>query len=427
MRRLFFTVLLGFSFMSVFAQKTYLHCGQLIDVKQLQVLKEKTVVIEGNKIIEVLDGYAKAGANDKTIDLKSSTVMPGLMDMHVHLEQETNPNRYLEGFTQNEAEIAFGSLRFAQISLMSGFTSVRDLGGTGVNIAMRKAVQKGQIIGPRIYTAGKSIATTGGHADPTNNYRKDLMGDPGPKEGVINGPEDAYKAVRQRYKDGSDVIKITASGGVLSMAASGENPQFTLEEVQAIVSAAKDYGFKVAAHCHGVEAMRRAIIGGVSSIEHGTLMDESIFPLMKQYGTYLVPTIIAGKSAADSAKIPGYYPPVVAKKASEIGPRIQNTFAKAYKAGVKIAFGTDAGVYAHGKNWKEFMYMTEAGMPAIEAIQSATWNAADLMGTQSILGSIEKNKLADIIAVDGDPIKNIEVMGKVNFVMKDGVVYKSKL
>lgn len=426
MRRLLFTMLLGLSTLSLFAQKTYMHCGQLIDVKQLKVLKEKTVVIEGNKIIDIIDGYAKAGTTDKTIDLKSSTVMPGLMDMHVHLEHETSPTRYLEGFTQNEAEVAFGSLRFAEVSLLSGFTSVRDLGGTGVNIAMRKAVQKGQIIGPRIYTAGKSIATTGGHADPTNNYRKDLMGDPGPREGVINGPEDAYKAVRQRYKDGSDVIKITASGGVLSMAASGENPQFTLEEVKAIVAAAKDYGFKVAAHCHGVEAMRRAVIGGVSSIEHGTMMDESIFPLMKEYGTYLVPTIIAGKSAADSSKIPGYYPPMVAKKAAEIGPRIQNTFAKAYKAGVKIAFGTDAGVYAHGKNWKEFVYMTEAGMPAIEAIQAATWNAADLMGTQAILGSIEKNKLADIIAVDGDPIKNIEVMGKVNFVMKDGVVYKSK-
>ena len=418
MRRLLFTLILGLSIVSVFAQKTYLHCGQLIDVKQLQVLKEKTVVIEGNKIVEILDGYAKAGASDKTIDLKSSTVMPGLMDMHVHLENETSPTRYLEGFTQNEADIAFGSLKFAQISLLSGFTSVRDLGGSGVNIAMRKAVQKGQIIGPRIYTAGKSIATTGGHADPTNNYRKDLMGDPGPREGVINGPEDAYKAVRQRYKDGSDVIKITASGGVLSMAASGENPQFTLEEVKAIVAAAKDYGFKVAAHCHGVEAMKRAIIGGVSSIEHGTLMDETVFPLMKEYGTYLVPTIIAGKSAADSAKIPGYYPPMVAKKAAEIGPKIQNTFSKAYKAGVKIAFGTDAGVYAHGKNWKEFLYMTEAGMPAIEAIQAATWNAADLMGTQAILGSIEKNKLADIIAVDGDPIKNIEAMGKVNTMLQ---------
>ena len=186
MRRLLFTMVLGLSSVCLFAQKTYLHCGQLIDVKQLQVLKQKTVVIEGNKIVDILDGYAKAGATDKTIDLKSSTVMPGLMDMHIHIEQETNPNRYLEGFTNNEAEIAFGALKFAQISLMSGFTSVRDLGGSGVNIAMRKAVQKGQIVGPRIYTAGKAIATTGGHADPTNNYRKDLMGDPGPKEGVFN-------------------------------------------------------------------------------------------------------------------------------------------------------------------------------------------------------------------------------------------------
>ena len=413
--------------MAGLAQKTFLQCGQLIDVRQLQVLKEKTIVIEGNKIVDILDGYQTGNTTDKVLNLKASTVMPGLMDMHVHIENETNPNRYLEGFTQSQADIAYGSLRFAERDLMAGFTSVRDLGGSGANIAMRKAIQKGYVIGPRIYTAGKSIATTGGHADPTNNYRPDLMGDPGPKEGVINGPEDAYKAVRQRYKDGSDLIKITASGGVLSMATNGENPQFTEEEVKAIVAAANDYGFKVAAHCHGVEAMKRAIRGGVSSIEHGTLMDESVFPLMKQYGTYLVPTIIAGKSAADSAKIPGYYPAMVAKKALEIGPRIQNTFSKAYKAGVKIAFGTDAGVYAHGSNWKEFVYMTEAGMPFLEAIQSATWNAADLMGTQAILGSIEKNKLADIIAVEGDPTKNVYQMGKVNFVMKDGVVYKNTL
>ena len=409
------------------AQKTYLQCGQLIDVRQLQVLKEKTIVIEGNKIMDVLDGYQSGAATDKVVNLKTSTVMPGLMDMHVHVENETNPNRYLEGFTQSQADIAYGSLRFAERDLMAGFTSVRDLGGSGANIAMRKAIQKGYVVGPRIFTAGKSIATTGGHADPTNNYRPDLMGDPGPKDGVINGPEDAYKAVRQRYKDGSDLIKITASGGVLSMATNGENPQFTEEEVKAIVAAAKDYGFKVAAHCHGVEAMKRAIRGGVNSIEHGTLMDESVFPLMVQYGTYLVPTIIAGKSAADSAKIPGYYPPMVAKKALEIGPKIQNTFSKAYKAGVKIAFGTDAGVYAHGTNWKEFVYMTEGGMPFLETIQAATWNAADLMGTQNILGSIEKNKLADIIAVEGDPTKNVYQMGKVNFVMKDGVVYKNTL
>ena len=409
------------------AQKTYLQCGQLIDVRQLQVLKEKTIIIEGNKILDIVDGFPSGTASDKVVNLKTSTVMPGLMDMHVHIEGDPSPTHYLDEFTLNTADYAFSSIPIAQTTLLSGFTSVRDLGGSGANIALRKAIQKGTAIGPRIFTAGKAIATTGGHADPTNSYREDLMGDPGPKEGVINGVEDAYKAVRQRYKEGSDLIKITASGGVLSMAASGENPQFTIEEVKAIVAAAKDYGFKVAAHCHGVEAMRRAIIGGVNSIEHGTLMDESIFPLMKQYGTYLVPTIIAGKSASDSAKMPGYYPPVVAKKALEIGPKIQNTFAKAYKAGVKIAFGTDAGVFKHGKNWKEFVYMTEAGMPMIEAIQAATWNAADLMGTQAILGSIEKNKLADIIAVDGDPILNVEVMGKVNFVMKDGVVYKSKL
>ena len=426
MRQLYLAIAFSIFTFGAQAQKTFLHCGQLIDVEHLKVLKEKTIVVEGNKIVEVVDGYAKAGPNDKTVDLKNSTVMPGLMDMHVHVETETSPNRYLDGFTQNDADVAYGAMRLAERDLMAGFTSVRDLGGSGVNIALKKAIQKGFVVGPRIYTAGKSIATTGGHADPTNNYRKDLMGDPGPKEGVINGPEDAYKAVRQRYKEGSDVIKITASGGVLSMSANGENPQFTEEEVRAIVSAAKDYGFKVAAHCHGVEAMRRAIRGGVSSIEHGTLMDEFIFPLMKQYGTYLVPTIIAGRSSADSAKIPGYYPPMVTKKALEIGPKVQATFAKAYKAGVKIAFGKDAGVYAHGKNWIEFRYMVEAGMPIIESIQAATWNAADLMGTQAILGSIEKNKLADIIAVPGDLTKNIELMGQVQFVMKDGVVYKSK-
>ncbi len=408
------------------AQKTYIQCGQLVDVVNLKVQKGKTVIIEGNKIIDIVDGFVAGAKTDLVVDLRKQTVMPGLMDMHIHVESETSPTRYLDGFTQNDVDVAFGALKFAERNLMAGFTSVRDLGGSGVNIAMRKAIQKGYVVGPRIYTAGKAIGTTGGHADPTNGVRANLMGDPGPKEGVVNSVEDAYKAVRQRYKDGSDVIKITASGGVLSMAANGENPQFTEAEIRAIVAAAKDYGFKVAAHCHGVEAMRRAVIGGVNSIEHGTLMDESIFPLMKQYGTYLVPTIIAGRSAADSAKKPGYYPPMVTKKALEIGPKIQNTFSKAYKAGVKIAFGTDAGVYAHGNNWMEFKYMQEAGMPLIEAIQSATMNAADLMGTQQILGSIEKGKLADIIAVEGDPFTDINQMGNVQFVMKDGVIYKQK-
>ena len=407
------------------AQKTIVHCGQLIDVKAGQVLKEMTIEIEGNKIANIVKGYTPAG-NAKLIDLKTRTVMPGLIDSHVHLEQETKPNLFMETFTLNPADYAFQSVAFAERTLMIGFTTVRDLGGSGVNISLRNAINRKLIKGPRVVTAGKSIATTGGHADPTNGYRKDLMGDPGPAAGVINGEADARQAVRQRYKDGADLIKITASGGVLSVAKSGENPQFTEDEIRAVVATAKDYGFKVAAHCHGAEAMKRAVRAGVNSIEHGTLMDDEVMKLMKEHNTYYVPTITAGKSVGDSAKKPGYYPELVTPKALAIGPKIQSTFAKAYREGVKIAFGTDAGVFAHGKNWLEFVYMHEAGMPAMEAIQSATVNASDLLGMSDIVGSVEKGKLADIIAVDGDPTKDIQAMGRVKFVMKDGVVFKQE-
>jgi imidazolonepropionase-like amidohydrolase len=410
---------------TLMAQRSVLHCGQLIDVKNLQVLKEMSVVIEGNKITDVRKGYITAAAGDKLIDLKNKTVMPGLIDMHVHLESETNPNNYLNGFTWNPADYAFQSVVFAERTLMAGFTTVRDLGGSGANISLRNAINKEWVKGPRVYTAGKAIATTGGHADPTNNYRKDLMGDPGPREGVVNGVDDCAKAVRQRYKEGSDLIKITATGGVLSMAKDGSGAQFTEDEIRAIVSTAKDYGFKVAAHAHGAEGMKRAVLAGVNSIEHGTYMSEEVMTLMKQKGTYLVPTIIAGKSTADSAKKPGYYPDIVRAKALVVGNFIQATFAKAYKAGVKIAFGTDAGVYAHGKNWMEFVYMTEAGMPILEAIRSATLSASDLLGDDR-LGVIEKDKLADIVAVDGDPVKDVKAMGNMKFVMKNGVVYKNE-
>jgi imidazolonepropionase-like amidohydrolase len=425
MRKLLIALFL-FIAINTFAQRTVIHCGQLIDVKTGQVTKEMSIIVEGNKITDVIKGYAPATKTDKLVDLKNRTVMPGLIDCHVHMEEETNPNKYLQEFTMNAPDIAYESVVFADRTLMAGFTTVRDLGGTGVNIALRKAIAKGLVKGPRVFTAGKAIATTGGHADPTNGYRSDLMGDPGPLAGVVNGADECRKAVRQRYKEGSDLIKITASGGVLSVAKSGENPQFTEEEIKAIIVTAKDYGFKVAAHCHGAEAMKRAIRAGVSSIEHGTYMDDEAIALFKQYGVYYVPTITAGKSVADSAKHPGYYPDLVTPKALAIGPKIQATFAKAYKAGVKIAFGTDAGVYAHGKNWMEFIYMTEAGMPAIAAIQSATMSAADLVGVSDMIGSIEKGKLADIIAVDGDPAVDIKAMGRVKFVMKDGVVYKGE-
>lgn len=406
-----------------FTQKTILHCGKLIDVKQPAILTEMSVIVEGNKIIDVQRGYITAGKTDKIIDLKNQTVMPGLIDCHVHMENETRKGDVVDKFIENPADIAFESVTYAKITLASGFTTVRDLGGSGVNIALRNAINKGLLVGPRIYTAGKSIASTGGHADPTNGYRKDLMGNPGPNEGVINGSADAYKAVRQRYKDGSDLIKITATGGVLSQAKSGSNAQFTEEEIAAIVTAAKDYGFKVATHAHGLEGIKRAVKAGVNSIEHGTYMDEEAMELMKKMGTYYVPTITAGKSVADSAKIPGYYTDIVIPKALAVGPKIQSTFAEAYKKGVKIAFGTDAGVFAHGKNWLEFVYMNEAGMPILTCIQTATIHAADLIGVSDILGSIEKGKLADIVAVDGDPSVDIKSLQRIKMVMKDGKLY----
>lgn len=407
------------------AQRTYLHCGKLIDTRSGEVVAERTIVVEDTRIVGVERGYVSPANEDfPVIDLRSKTVMPGLIDFHVHIELETNLQRYLQVFTLNDADKAFISQEIAQRTLMSGFTTVRDLGGSGVNISLRNAINRGTVIGPRIYTAGKAIGTTGGHADPTNGYRKDLQGDPGPKEGVINSVDDAKKAVRQRYKNGADLIKITATGGVLSVAKSGQNPQFTLEEVKAICDTAEDYGFHVAAHAHGDEGMRRAVLGGVKTIEHGTLMSEETMELMKQHDTYYVPTITAGKAVTENAKKKGYFPAMVAKKALEIGPKIQSTFEKAYKKGVGISFGTDAGVFPHGQNGKEFGFMVEAGMPAMETLQSATVTNAMLLGMEGQLGVIAEGFLADIVATDDDPTENITTMETVVFVMKDGIIYK---
>ncbi len=409
-----------------FAQDIYLHCGQLIDTEKGEVFTEKTIVVSGNKIKSIENGYITSdNPNDTVVDLKSKTVMPGLIDMHVHMENEYNPARYMDQFTANEADVAFKSVNYAEITLLAGFTTVRDLGGTGVNIALRNAINNNTILGPRIFTAGKAIATTGGHADPTNGRKKLLMGDPGPEQGVINSPDEARKAVRQRYKNGADNIKITATGGVLSVAKNGQNPQFTLEEVRAICETAKDYGMIVAAHAHGDEGMQRAVIGGVTTIEHGTKMSYKTMDLMKQYGTYFVPTITAGKAVAENAKIDGFYPEIIVPKALEIGPKIQSTFAKAYKRGVNIAFGTDAGVFPHGQNAKEFGYMVEVGMPPMETIQSATLTNAKVLGLANELGQIKPNFIADIVATDSNPLEDISAMERISFVMKDGVIYKN--
>ena len=427
MRKILLLCLFVFSTISFFGQTTYILCGKLIDTKSGTIKSEQTIVVQENKISNVIDGYViPRSKTDKLIDLKNKVVMPGLIDMHVHIENEFGPRTRLDRYVLDEADVAFNSVGFAKTTLLKGFTTVRDLGGTGVNISIRKAIDAGKIPGPRVFTAGKSLATTGGHADPTNGSRRVLIGDPGPKEGIVNSVEDAKKAVRQRYKNGADCIKITATGGVLSVAKSGDNPQFTVEEIKAICETAKDYGMHVAAHAHGDEGMQRAIIGGVKTIEHGTYMSEATMDLMKKHDVYLVPTITAGKEVEEKAKVKGYYPEIVVPKALAVGPQIQGTFKKAYKRGVGIAFGTDAGVFKHGNNGKEFGYMVEAGMPAMETIQSATITNAKILKMDTEIGQIAKGFYADIIAVDDDPTKNIKTMEKVVFVMKNGVVYKKE-
>jgi len=356
--------------------------------------------------------------------------MPGFIDMHVHLTHQTQPQiESLRGqLTLDAIDHAYDSVAFAERTLKAGFTTVRDLGASdGLNIAMKRAINTGAIAGPRMFTAGKAIATTGGHADPSNGQSRELRhlhGTPGPQEGVINSPEEARQAVRARYQEGADVIKITATGGVLSQASSGMNAQFDDAELKALIAAARDYGFKVAAHAHGAEGMKRALRAGVDSIEHGTYMDDEAIALFRKTGGWYVPTISAGRYVADKAKEPNYYSPLVQPKAAAIGPLIQGTFARAYKAGVKIAFGTDAGVFPHGENAKEFAYMVEAGMPALEAIRSATVSAATLLGQANRLGSLEPGYAADIVAVSGDPLQDITLLQKVGFVMKEGVIYK---
>jgi len=345
--------------------------------------------------------------------------------MHVHLTSQSSPRSYIENFTLDPADYAFRATKYSRLTLDAGFTTVRNLGDDGITTkALRNAITQGYVQGPRIFTSGKSLATTGGHADPTNGHRGDLMGDPNAKYGVVNGVSEARKAVRQRYKEGADLIKITATGGVLSAAKSGQNPQFMDDELEAIMQTAKDYGFKVAAHAHGAEGMKRAVKAGINSIEHGTLMDDEVRSLMKKNGTYLVPTILAGEFVAQKAEIDGYFPEVVRPKARSIGPQLKANFKKAYEAGIKIAFGTDSGVSEHGDNAKEFKLMVDNGMPAIEAIRAATVHAADLLGESDNLGSLSTGKFADLIAVKGNPLEDVSILETVSFVMKNGEVVK---
>ena len=404
---------------------TLIHAGRLIDGVGNTPRERVTIVVDGDHIRSIDSGFAAPGSGDEVVDLSGATVLPGFMDMHVHLTGESSPTSEIDSIKKGEADEAYDSVVYAKRTLLAGFTTVRNVGDDwNITISLKRAIADGRIEGPRVFTAGRAIGTRGGHADATNSFGPFLTSDDPRLNTICNGADGCRDAVRQRYKDGADSIKITATGGVLSIAKSGSAPQFTDEEIAAIVATAHDYGMKVAAHAHGAEGIKRAVRNGVDSIEHGTFMDDECIRLMKEHGTHYVPTISAGKFVYEKAQEPDYFPAIVRPKALEVGPQIQHTFAKAWKAGVTIMFGTDTGVGPHGSNGKEFGYMVEAGMPVMDAIRSATMVPAKYLGIDDKLGSLEAGKIADIVAVPGDPIADVHTLEHVSFVMKDGVIYK---
>src|SRR5919205_424293 len=327
----------------------------------------------------------------------------------------------LAGLARRPSAIALGATVYARTTLMAGFTTVRDVGaGNFVDVSLRDAINAGTVSGPRMFVATQMLGITGGHGD-VGGVREDLLPEPDYRKGIIDSPEEGVHAVRYNAKYGADLIKISATGGVLSLSDAGLEQHLSFEEMKAIIDAAHLLGMKVAAHAHGAAGMKAALRAGIDSIEHGTFIDDEAIALFKAHGAYLVATVIAGKTVENAAKIPGFFPPRIAEKALKVGPMIQNAFGRAYRAGVKIAFGTDAGVYPHGQNAREFEYMVEAGMPAVAAILAATRNAADLLGQSNNIGSVQAGRFADLAAVQGDPTRDIKLLANVAFVVKGGV------
>ena len=409
-----------------------LHCGTLLAVPGEPAREAVTLVVRDGEVAEVLAGYVDALVGEQgpfeTVDLREYYVLPGLIDCHTHLTGQSVPleERIRRTLSETDAHAAIDGVVYAERTLLAGFTTVRNVGSRGsTGIALRDRIASGMIPGPRMLVSGPSVTVTGGHGDWTNSISPVLRPERGPETMTADGPAEVRKAVRARIREGVDLIKITATGGVLSMTAAGVDQQFFDDELESIVEAANRMGRKVAAHAHGADGIKAALRAGVSSIEHGTYLDDEAIALFVETGAYLVPTIHAGKYVEAKAKIEGYYPPAIREKASAVGPVMQGALGRAYEAGVRIAFGTDAGVGEHGTNALEFVYMNEAGVSAADCLVSATIHAADLCGIADQVGTLAPGKLADVIAVRGDPLLDLTVLQDVVFVMKEGTVYRS--
>jgi len=407
------------------AETLLIHAGELLAVPGERPQSRQTIVVEGQRIVGVVDGFADAaayGADARVIDLSDRFVLPGLMDMHVHLQGQLGPDNDKDKLKMSSQLMQMRSIHYGMKTLLAGFTTVRDVGSSSQEMyALRDAIEKGWVDGPRIIAAG-SVGVTGGHAD-VSGVRPELM-ELWTGDNICDGPYDCRRATRNAIKYGADLIKITSTGGVLTDRATGTGQQMEMDELREVVRAASRMGRKVASHAHEEGGIIAALEAGVSSIEHGTYTGPRAIKLFKETGAYLVPTLLAGKTVGAMAVEAPFLTDAVRKKAIRVGRDMAGNFARAHAAGVNIAYGTDSGVSPHGTNAEEAVLMVEAGMTEMEVLIAATINAADLIDKSDEIGTIEKGKFADIIAVDRSPLEDIAELLDVDFVMKGGKVYK---